>query len=27
VARRLDQQEASIQRFLELNGDDFQPTG
>jgi hypothetical protein len=27
VARRLDQQEASIERFLELNGDDFQPTG
>ena len=27
VARRLDHQEASIQRFLELNGDDFQPTG
>jgi hypothetical protein len=27
VARRLDHQDASIQRFLELNGDDFQPTG
>jgi hypothetical protein len=26
VARRLDHQDASIQRFLELNGDDFQPT-
>ena len=26
VARRLDHQEASIHRFLELNGDDFQPT-
>ncbi len=26
VARRLEHQEASIQRFLELNGDDFQPT-
>ena len=26
VAARLDHQEASIQRFLELNGDDFQPT-
>jgi hypothetical protein len=26
VARRLDHQEASIQRFLELNGDDFAPT-
>lgn len=26
VAQRLDHQEASIQRFLELNGDDFQPT-
>ena len=27
VARRLEHQDASIQRFLELNGDDFQPTG
>jgi hypothetical protein len=26
VARRLDHQDASIQRFLELNGDDFAPT-
>jgi hypothetical protein len=26
VARRLEHQEASIHRFLELNGDDFQPT-
>ena len=26
VARRLEHQEASIQRFLELNDDDFQPT-
>jgi hypothetical protein len=26
VARRMDHQEASIHRFLELNGDDFQPT-
>jgi hypothetical protein len=26
VAERLDHQEASIMRFLELNGDDFQPT-
>jgi hypothetical protein len=26
VARRLDHQEASIHRFLELNGDDFQAT-
>jgi hypothetical protein len=26
TAQRLDQQEASVQRFLELNGDDFQPT-
>ena len=26
VARRMDHQDASIQRFLELNGDDFQPT-
>jgi hypothetical protein len=26
VAERLDHQEASISRFLELNGDDFQPT-
>ncbi len=26
VAQRLDHQDASIQRFLELNGDDFQPT-
>ncbi|MEJ7824442.1 MAG: hypothetical protein WKF48_03385 [Solirubrobacteraceae bacterium] len=27
LSRRLDHQEASVQRFLELNGDDFQPTG
>jgi len=27
TAQRLDQQEASVQRFLELNGDDFQPAG
>jgi hypothetical protein len=27
VAERLDHQEASVQRFIELNGDDFQPTG
>ena len=26
VARRLDEQDASISRFIELNGDDFQPT-
>jgi hypothetical protein len=26
VAQRMDHQDASIQRFLELNGDDFQPT-
>jgi hypothetical protein len=26
VAERLEHQEASVQRFLELNGDDFQPT-
>ena len=26
VAQRLDHQDASIHRFLELNGDDFQPT-
>jgi hypothetical protein len=26
IARRLDHQDASIQRFLELNGDDFAPT-
>jgi hypothetical protein len=26
VARRMDHQDASIHRFLELNGDDFQPT-
>jgi hypothetical protein len=26
TARRLDHQEASVMRFLELNGDDFQPT-
>jgi len=27
TAQRLDHQEASVMRFLELNGDDFQPTG
>jgi hypothetical protein len=27
LARRLDDQEASVQRFLELNGDDFPATG
>jgi len=27
TAQRLDQQEASVQRFLELNGDDFQAAG
>jgi len=27
TAARLDHQEASVHRFLELNGDDFQPTG
>jgi len=27
TAQRLDHQEASVQRFLELNGDDFQPAG
>jgi hypothetical protein len=27
VAERLDHQDASVQRFLELNGDDFQPAG
>jgi hypothetical protein len=27
TAQRLDQQEASVQRFLELNGDDFQIAG
>jgi len=27
TAQRLDHQEASVHRFLELNGDDFQPTG
>jgi hypothetical protein len=27
LSRRLDHQEASVQRFLELNGDDFHPTG
>jgi hypothetical protein len=27
TAQRLDQQEASVQRFLELNGDDFQVAG
>ncbi len=26
VAARLEHQEASVERFLELNGDDFQPT-
>lgn len=27
LVARLDHQEASVERFLELNGDDFQPTG
>jgi len=27
TAQRLDHQEASVLRFLELNGDDFHPTG
>jgi hypothetical protein len=27
TAERLDHQEASVQRFLELNGDDFHRTG
>jgi hypothetical protein len=27
TAERLDHQEASVMRFLELNGDDFQPAG
>ncbi|MDP2712961.1 MAG: hypothetical protein Q8O56_17255 [Solirubrobacteraceae bacterium] len=27
TAQRLDHQEASVMRFLELNGDDFHPTG
>ena len=27
TAERLDHQEASVKRFLELNGDDFHPTG
>jgi hypothetical protein len=27
LARRLDDQDASVRRFLELNGDDFPATG